>query len=159
VHLVAGPASLVLGAILLMSDRLRRTAPTWHRRLGRVQGVVVLLLVAPSGLWMAFYAEGGPIAGLGLGLLAVLTAGCMALGVRAAVLRHFADHRRWMSRAFILLCSAVAIRIIGGLATVAAFDRPWLYPLSIWMSWLVPLLAFEAIRLLNQRVGPVVATN
>jgi len=54
-----------------------------------------------------------------------------------------------MWRTFILLCSAVVLRMIGGLATVAHFDAEWLYPLSTWVSWLVPLLVFESSRLLN----------
>jgi hypothetical protein len=48
-HLMSGPASLLLGTVLV-SDRLRTGAPTWHRRLGRVQAALVLLLLAPSGL-------------------------------------------------------------------------------------------------------------
>jgi hypothetical protein len=147
-HLVSGPASLVLGT-LLVSDRFRRFAPTWHRRLGRMQAVCVLLLVAPSGLWMARYAATGAIAAAGLGALAIATAACVVFGWRSAVMRRFADHRRWMWRMFILLCSAVVIRMIGGLATVAGFDALWLYPLSTWASWLVPLLVFESCQLLN----------
>jgi len=147
-HLVAGPASLILGTILI-SDRFRRLVPTWHRRLGRVQAACVLLLLAPSGLWMAYYAATGSIAAAGLGSLATATAACVALGWRSAVMRRFADHRRWMWRTFILLCSAVVLRLIGGLAAVAHFDAEWLYPLSTWVSWLVPLLVFESSRLLN----------
>ena len=147
-HLVSGPASLILGT-LLVSDRFRRSFPAWHRRLGRVQVACVLLLVAPSGLWMAFYAATGAVAAVGLGTLAIATATCAAFGWRSAVMRSFADHRLWMWRTFILLCSAVVLRLIGGLATVADFDALWLYPLSTWASWLVPLLIFESSRLLN----------
>jgi hypothetical protein len=148
VHVITGPATLVLGMILL-SERFRRWAPLWHRRLGRVQGICILLLLVPSGLWMSFYAETGAAAGSGLAALAVATAVCVTLGWRAAVRRNFLVHRLWMMRTFLLLCSAVVIRVIGGLATVANYDAPWLYPASIWASWLAPLLIFESIRLLN----------
>ncbi len=148
-HLASGPASLILGTILV-SDRFRKSAPAWHRRFGRVQAACVLLLVVPSGLWMAYYAMTGAVAAAGLGTLAVATATCVALGWRSAVMRRFANHRRWMWRTFILLCSAVVLRMIGGLATVAGFDAPWLYPFSTWASWLGPLLLFESSRLLNR---------
>jgi hypothetical protein len=141
-HLVAGPVSLVVGTILI-SERFRRFAPRWHRRLGRLQVACVLLLVAPSGLWMAWYAATGAVAGAGLGSLAIATAACIALGWRAAVGRRFDDHRRWMWRTYLLLCSAVVIRLVGGMATVFHFDALWLYPLSAWASWIVPLLVFE----------------
>ena len=104
---------------------------------------------------MAYYAATGAIAAAGLGSLAIATAACAGLGWRSAVMRRFANHRRWMWRTFILLCSAVAIRMIGGLATVALIDAPWLYPLSTWASWLAPLLLFESIQLLNPPLGPV----
>lgn len=156
-HLVSGPTSLILGTILV-SDRFRRIVPAWHRRLGRMQVVCVLLFVAPSGLWMAYYAATGAIAAAGLGSLALATAACVALGWRTAVKRRFAEHQRWMSRTFILLCSAVVIRMIGGLATVAHFDAAWLYPLSTWASWLVPLLVFELSQFLN-RPAELVATS
>jgi hypothetical protein len=145
VHLASGPASLLLGTVLV-SERFRNFAPRWHRRLGRIQAANVLLLLVPSGLWMAFYAATGAIAGMGLAALSIATAVCIALGWRAAMQRRFADHRLWMSRTFVLLCSAVVIRMIGGLATVTQFDALWLYPLSCWASWLVPLAAFESRR-------------
>ena len=134
--------SLVLGSILV-SQRARRAFPIWHRRLGRIQAVVVLLFLVPSGLWMAPYAENGWVAAASLSSLALATAVCIVLGWKSAVRRRWASHRRGMWRTFILLCSAVVIRMIGGLATVAHFDAPWLYSLSTWVSWLVPLAVFE----------------
>lgn len=149
-HLVSGPVSLILGMILI-SDRFRQRFPVWHRWLGRIQAANVLLLVVPSGLWMSWYAATGAIAGAGLGALAIATAAFVSLGVRAAIRRSFAEHRRWMWRTFLLLCSAVIIRMIGGLATVAQFDALWLYPLSAWASWLAPLLVFECWTRLTTR--------
>ena len=145
-HLVSGPVALLLGTILI-SERFRKVAPAWHRRLGRVQAANILLLVAPSGLWMSYYAATGAIAAAGLGSLAIATAVCVMLGVRAAVQRRFASHQLWMWRTFLLLCSAVVIRMMGGLAEVTQYDAPWVYPFSTWASWLGPLVIFEAIRL------------
>jgi hypothetical protein len=59
------------------------------------------------------------------------------------IARRLVDHRRWMWRTFVLLCSAVVLRILGGLATVLELDAEWLYPLSTWACWLVPLLVLE----------------
>lgn len=148
VHLVAGPLSLLLGT-LLISDRFRDWAPLWHRRLGRIQVACVLGMLTPSGLWMAQYAETGAIAGAGLASLAIAAAVCISLGWRAAVRRQFVAHRRWMGRTYMLLCSAVVIRLIGGLATVTQFDAAWLYPLSAWASWLLPLAVFQIIHRLE----------
>jgi hypothetical protein len=155
-HILAGPLSLLLGLILL-SERFRLQFPGWHRSIGKIQILLVAALVAPSGLWMSFYAESGAIAGVGFAVLAIATATSALFGWLAAVQRRFAEHRRWMMRCFLLLSSAVTIRLIGGLFTVLAFDADWTYPLSAWLSWLIPLSAYElaneanalAVRTLN----------
>jgi hypothetical protein len=100
---------------------------------------------------MARYAEAGTIAAIGFAALAVATGTSVALGWRAAVQRRFSEHRRWMWRSFLLLCSAVVLRLIGGLAVVLGSEAAWLDPLAAWLSWLGPLTAFELIRLRNGR--------
>ena len=141
-HIVSGPVALILGLVLI-SERFRLRYPKWHRRLGRIQATGVLFLVAPSGLWMAYHAEGGPVAVAGFATLAVVTGTCVALGWRSAVKRCFAEHRRWMWRCYLLLCSAVVLRLIVGLATVTGVAATWVDPLTAWASWLLPLGAFE----------------
>jgi hypothetical protein len=58
-----------------------------------------------------------------------------------------------------LLCSAVVIRTIGGLASVTQFDALWLYPLLCWVSWLGPLLVFESVEMLGKSGGLIATTN
>ena len=159
-HIVSGPVSLILGLILI-SERFRTRFPKWHRYLGRLQVACVLVLVTPSGLGMAYHAAAGPVAGVGLAALAIATAICVSLGARSAVMRQFADHRRWMWRCYLLLCSAVVLRLIGGLATVTGVAAPWVDPVATWMSWLVPLAAFEFREWTRQRIGstPELLTN
>ena len=149
IHITSGPGSLVLGLILL-SEQFRLRFSKWHRCLGRIQIANILLLVAPSGLWMARYAESGAVAEAGFAVLAVATGFCAAAGWRSAVRRRFVKHRTWMSRCFVLLCSAVVLRLIGGMATVTGVESAWLYPLTAWTSWLVPLMLFEFCRLVTK---------
>lgn len=151
-HLASGPLSLILGMILI-SDRFRLRFPKWHRYFGRIQAVNVLFLVAPSGLLMAYRAMTGPIAAVGFAMLAIATAACMAMGWRTAVQRRFAEHRFWMQRCFVLLCSAVVVRIIGGLLTVIDYGPAWPYQAAAWGSWLVPLAIYELSRLTGLRAG------
>jgi hypothetical protein len=143
-HLITGPLALLLG-LLLVDTSFRRRFALWHRVLGRVQMVNVLLLLVPSGLWMAFYADGGIVARLGFALLAVATGLCASCGWRAAVARQFDSHRRWMQRCFVLLCSAVVLRLSSAVATLTGASPDWLYPLSAWTTWVVPLLVNEVV--------------
>ncbi len=151
-HILSGPVSLILGLILI-AERSRARFPRWHRHLGRLQVACVLSLVTPSGLWMAYHARAGPIAAVGLASLAIATATCASLGARSAITRRFADHRRWMWRCYLLLCSAVVLRLIGGLATVTGVAAPWVDPLATWMCWLAPLAAFEFREWTRRKTG------
>lgn len=141
-HIVSGPVALLLG-LLLMSDGYRTRFPRWHRVLGRVQTIGVLFVVLPSGLVMAFDAAAGPWAAAGFVVLTLLTAACTALGWRAAVRRRFSIHRRWMQRSYLLLCSAVVLRILGGIGTVLEVQMTSFDLFAGWASWVVPLMVFE----------------
>lgn len=150
-HIFSGPASLLLG-LILVSDEFRKRFPMSHRSLGKVQAALVILLLCPSGLWMAYYAQTGTYAAIGFFVLGIATGMSVLLGWRAAVKRRFAEHRRWMFRSYLLLCSAVVLRIIGGLATVTGVGDSWAYPLASWASWVVPLAAFELTVALRGRL-------
>jgi hypothetical protein len=152
VHLVFGPLSLILGLILL-SEHIRRRLPKWHRSLGKVQIAIVLCFLVPSGLWMARYAQAGPIAAVGFSMLAIVTGVCTWFGWRAAVKKRFTEHRRWMLRVFLLLCSAIVIRLVGGLAVVSNFGSAWVDSLNAWCSWLMPLAILELVQVIDRRWG------
>ena len=141
-HIVFGPLVLVLGT-LLISHRFRNRWPRWHRIFGRIQTACILLCVVPSGSWMAFYADAGVVAGAGFAALSLATAVFAILGFRAAVRRRFVQHRLWMWRCYLMLFSAVVLRIIGGIAIMGNLDTAWTYPFAAWASWLIPWAIFE----------------
>ena len=142
-HIVSGPVVLLNGLVLL-SDRVRRRHGRLHRVLGRVQVAVLLLFVLPSGVVMSRHAFGGWPAGLSFLLVSAATAGCAIAGVAHARRRRFDRHRRWMVRCYVLICSAVALRLISGAAEWAGVTNPErAYVVAAWASWLVPLAAYE----------------
>lgn len=153
-HIAVGPVTLILGMVLL-SDRFRRRFPGWHARLGKVQVTCILLLLVPSGFWLAFYAQAGWGVKIGFALLAISTGLCAGMGWKTAIQRRFQQHRLWMWRCYVLLCSAVVLRLIAGFFTITGVDEEWTYLLAAWGSWLVPLIVFEATRLyrLNAKLG------
>ncbi|MCA9093434.1 MAG: DUF2306 domain-containing protein [Planctomycetaceae bacterium] len=150
VHIFAGPLSLILG-LMLMSRRFLRRFPKWHRKLGRIQGMNVLLMVAPSGLGMAPYALTGETAAVSFVVLSLLTGGTVVMGWMSAVQRRFEEHRRWMTRCFALLCSAVLIRVVGGVGDVFRYDADWVYRVSAWGCWIGPLLGTELMFMVKDR--------
>jgi len=150
VHILTTPLALVSG-MLLQSEGLRRRFPARHRFLGRMQVVGILVLLVPSSLWMSAYANGGRVAGAGFAVLALATGFCAIMGWRRAREREFKKHRYWMSRCFLMLCSAVVLRLISGAANVFGLESEWTYPITAWSAWILPLCAFELIEKCNQK--------
>lgn len=145
VHIFSGPVVLLNGLILL-SEYMRRRHAGWHRRLGWVQVFVLLFCALPSGVVMAMQAFGGWPAGLSFLLLSAATASCAIIGVIHAIGRRYDRHRRWMLRSYVLICSAVALRLLSGMAglvEVASPERAYIF--AAWGSWLLPLAAYEII--------------
>jgi uncharacterized membrane protein len=130
---------------VLLSETVRRRCGRFHRVLGRVQVFVLLALVLPSSVVMSRYAFGGWPAGLSFVLLSFATAFCATAGVVCARRKRFDRHRRWMHRTFVLLCSAIALRLISGAASLLEVpNSECAYVVASWCSWLVPLAACEA---------------
>jgi uncharacterized membrane protein len=146
VHIFSGPIVL-LGGLILLSDYIRRRHGGWHRWLGRVQVVVLLLFVLPSSVVMSRHAFGGPPAGLSFLLLSLATAGCAIAGVVYARRRRYDRHRRWMLRSYVLICSAVALRLISGTSGLVGVPSPEAaYVFAAWSSWLFPLAVYEIVE-------------
>ena len=150
VHIFSGPVVLFNGLILL-SETIRRRHRSWHRWLGRVQVVVLLVLMLPSGVVMSRHAFGGWPAGLSFLMLSATTAICAIVGVVHARGRRYDKHRRWMLRSYVLICSAVFLRLISGTAGLVGVSSPeHAYIFAAWSSWLVPLAAFEMVEQIKE---------
>jgi hypothetical protein len=146
VHILSAPLVLFNGLILL-SEYVRRRHGGWHRWLGRVQVVVLLLFVLPSSVVMSRHAFGGWPSGLSFLLLSAATASCAIVGVVHACRRCYEQHRRWMLRSYVLICSAVALRLISGTAGLVGVPSPeHAYIYAAWSSWLFPLAACAIVE-------------
>jgi uncharacterized membrane protein len=146
IHIFSGPIVLFNGLILL-SGYVRRHYGGLHRFLGRVQVAVLLLLVLPTCMVMSRHAFGGWPAGLSFLLLSAATGICAIVGVIHARRRNYHRHRRWMLRCYVLICSAVALRLISGTAgLVGVPSAEGAYIVAAWCSWLIPLAACEIVE-------------
>ena len=146
IHIVSAPFVL-LGGTILICERALRPRRAFHAALGRVYVLAVLVLLVPSGLVMAMRSYGGWPAGLSFGLLSIATGLCAGMGIYRARRRQIASHRRWMARCYVLLCSAVTLRLISGAASVVGVENPELsYRVAAWASWVGPLAIYEIIE-------------
>jgi hypothetical protein len=141
-HLVSAPLALLIGALLMISGSRSRFRGL-HRSLGKIQILIVLCAVVPSGVVMARQAYAGPIAAAGFLLLAIATGVCAVAAVYCALTRRFRAHQKWATRCFILLVSPLLLRLIGGATIVLQLEPESTYRMSAWISWLAPLAILE----------------
>ncbi len=153
-HILLAPVVLLNGLILL-SAYARRHHRGAHRLLGRLQLVLLLMVVLPSSAVMSRHAFGGWPAGLSFLLLSAATAVSAIAGVVYARRRRYDLHRRWMLRSYVWICSAVALWLISGAAEQIGVSKAEdAYIVAAWSSWLVPLAGYEIVeRLGAQRLA------
>jgi len=108
-HMIVAPIALLTGPWQFI-PQLRARFPRLHRWTGRVY-VLACVVAGVAALATAPFASGGPIAGLGFGILAVLWLWTTISGWRAAVTRKIAQHRIWMRFSYAMTFGAVTLRL------------------------------------------------
>ncbi len=133
--------SLAFPLCLVLTTRALQRRAAWHRWLGRLTGVLVLVALLPSGVVLAFDAKGGRMVTSGFLLSAAIVAWFMVTGVLAARRRDLVSHRRAMRHVIAQMSVAVVSRaLIVGL-DAAGIDPDVSYVIALW----VPVLACAAV--------------
>ena len=141
-HILTAPLGLLLGT-MQMCKRLRRSYPIWHMRVGRVYVALVLLGVAPGGFIMGLRAYGGMSGVLCFCALSVCMWFATFRAWRLAVLGRFHEHGQWMFRSYLLMCSAILLRLISFVLSQFELGHEFSYQLAAWLSWLPGLVLLE----------------
>lgn len=136
-------AVLALPCCLVLMTRTLQRRPAWHRWLGRATGALVLLLLVPSGVVLAFDAKGGSVVTAGFLLSAAIVSVGMVQGIVAARRRDLVSHRRAVWHVVAQLSVAVTSRaLIVGL-DVLGIDPDTSYVIALWGPVLVSALVVE----------------
>ncbi|WP_242107752.1 DUF2306 domain-containing protein [Luteimonas aquatica] len=142
-HLAGGVLAIVLGPLQFLT-RKQKTYPRLHRWMGRVYMVGILIAcTGATGLIATSQAPLGIRAAFASTALAWLTTALAALiAIRQG---RVSAHRRWMIRNYLVTLSPITFRIFlqAHLATGSP-PSPAMVALLLWMSWLLPLLIYEA---------------
>jgi uncharacterized membrane protein len=130
-HMLIAPIALLLGPFQFIAS-LRTKHPKVHRYMGRIY-VASCVIAGLGGLATAFHATGGPVAGLGFGILAVLWIGTALGGWWSAVQRKFELHRLLMRLSYAMTFGAVTLRLQIPLGFALGYTS---YPeMSVWLAY------------------------
>jgi hypothetical protein len=141
-HILPGGLALLIGWPQFVK-KFRKERIGLHRSIGKVY-VLAILISGLAGLYLAVYANGGPVAKWGFGGLAagwLLTTGLAYLRVRE---KKIAEHQMWMIRSYALCLAAVTLRLWLPLFT-GFFKMEFLpaYRIIAWLCWVPNLLFAE----------------
>jgi hypothetical protein len=137
---------VLLAGFTQFSNQLRTQFPLVHRSIGYLYLGVVLLLAGPSGLVLAYHANGGWSSQLAFSLLAILWLVFSVIAWQKIRQQDWIGHRNFMIRSFALSLSAITLRL-WKYSLVAIFaPRPMdVYRWVAWLGWVVNLLLAEWI--------------
>src|SRR5262249_1740326 len=128
---------------------IRARAPRIHRYAGRLY-VASCVIAGIAGFATALHASGGPVAGWGFGILAVLWVAATIAGWRAAVQRRFELHRLLMRLSYAMTFGAVTLRLQIPFGLALGYSS--YSDMSVWLaytSWVpnvVTVLIYCAIK-------------
>ncbi|PCJ27511.1 MAG: hypothetical protein COA96_03155 [SAR86 cluster bacterium] len=129
-HVVGAGVALFISPIQFMIYRKNRIL---HRYMGRVYFLAVMV-GSIGGYYMAWYAFGGMISTVGLGILSTLWWSFTLIAVIHARAGNMTAHRRWMIRSFSLTFAAVTLRLLSPFLSMV-FDDATTSQIVYWVSW------------------------
>lgn len=144
IHILAG--MFCIGTALLQFSsyilKRRRQVHVWS---GRIYVFVVLLLGAPTGLYMSFFAKGSMAERVLFMFMALLWFFFTLKGFTTVLQRKILAHKVWMIRSYAMAMTAVTFRICYIILHLLGVELLTNYEVSLWISVLGNVLVAEAI--------------
>lgn len=143
IHIGTSPVVLISGVFQFFRP-LQIRFPKLHRYAGYLYAGCILLLSAPSGLVMAFYANGGWAAKISFICISVLWWFFTARSIKRILRGEIVSHRADMLRSYALTLSAITLRVyVFVLPMISDLRGAPMYVLVSWLSWIPNLLLVE----------------
>lgn len=144
-HITAG-ALCIVSALIQFSSWILKRRKKIHIMSGKIYVFVVLLIGAPSGLYMTFFAKGGYAERGAFLAMAIFWFFTTYKGfVTAARDKNFVAHKYWMIRSYAMALTAVTFRIYHIVFHLLGMDGFNNYSISLWISILGNALLAELI--------------
>lgn len=144
-HIISSSVCIVFGAFQF-STKLRQTYPRLHKTLGFIYWASILAFAAPSGLYMAIFANGGFWAKCSFVITALLWFIFTAHAIVAIKNNQVNLHQKQMIRSYALTLSAVSLRLLAlCLPLIIHLSAKQNYTFIAWLSWIPNLLIAEVI--------------
>jgi hypothetical protein len=141
-HIFAG--MFCIGAALIQFSRqILKKKKAIHVWSGRIYVFVVLVLGAPTGLFMSFFAKGSFWERALFMFMAVFWFYTTQKGLTTILKKNVLAHKIWMMRSYAMAMTAVTFRVYHIIFYLVDWDHLANYELSLWISVIGNMLVAE----------------
>lgn len=135
---------VLLAGFTQFNPKILNQYPVVHRILGYLYVGIVLLLAAPSGIFIGYFANGGLIAKTSFIILGSLWFCFTIKAVQLIIKRKIKAHKMMMYRSFALATSAITLRLWKVILVYLFHPAPMdVYQAIAWLGWIPNLLIAE----------------
>lgn len=116
----------------------------FHRNAGKIYIFLILMLAAPSGIYMGIFANGGLSSKISFVILGGLWWFSTFKAYRLARQKKFKTHKQWMWRSFAFTVSAITLRLWKVIIVSMFHPDPMdVYQVIAWLGWIPNILLVE----------------
>lgn len=117
---------------------------SFHRNMGKIYIVLILILAAPSGIYMGFFANGGIFSKISFVILGFLWWLSTIKAYQLARQKKFNEHKQWMWRSFAFTLSAITLRMWKVIIVYLFHPNPMdVYQIIASLGWIPNVLIIE----------------
>lgn len=146
IHGLSAPFALLMVSSLVLL-RIDKKYPSLHRMIGKIGLVFCIFIVVPSGIGLSFYAMGGPIGKFLFISLSFYTGYAVISGYQTIKAGNIQKHQHWMNELLILLSSAIFLRLLITLFSLALDWRgDTMYNTAAFLSWIPWILLMKFLH-------------
>jgi len=150
IHIFAGMLCIST-ALIQFSSFIIKKRKKIHIWSGRIYVMVVLLLGAPTGLYMSFFAKGSYWERILFAFMAIYWFYTTMKGFTTILKKNVLAHKIWMMRSYCMAMTAVTFRGYYILFYYFGMDLLHNYEVSLWISVLGNMLIAELLILRKSR--------
>lgn len=149
VHLFFG-VTATLSGFPLFFKRLIHYRSYWHKQIGKLYIFSILFFTGPTGLYLAFSAEGGPWASIGFIGMSIAWMLPTYLAYYHIINKRLKAHYKWVVRSYCMTLSGVTLRIFTPIGShFVGFEEETNFIISAYV-WIFNMLLGELILFFNR---------
>ena len=143
IHIILGGLALLIGWTQF-STKIRNKNITLHRKIGKTY-VLSVLASAIGGIYMGFFATGGPMASTGFICLGIVWFYTTLMAFISIKNKQVYRHKKLMIYSYATCFAAVTLRLWLPLLSLVLNDFTTAYIIVAWLCWVPNLLVANLI--------------